>query len=402
MIIEEIAASIIAAAAMAAGGLALRKRRVLTMRYRAMMNRFFYSERIVNELMFSSDRTEPSNDAFIRYRDIAEGNLYPGLGIEVPVRHGKETKTFLLPYAEIVNFIDRPQSRITIVRPDHIPQRYPADALTARTRPALNAYLNRPAKRAQTYNDHILCMKSLRAKGPDTYSCELTQSDFLDVVRTNLTLDHPLEGGFRETLRGMDAARAEGKLPLLEDSLLMNFIGVSAVWCMDRGSGAPEERFRYYLKCRQSGMSVYSGMLGTASGYANPPAGDRFDSDDLMQFMRSEMLREFDEETGYGSYARSKGYSLEDERYIKVIPLALTREFARGGCPQFFFLIVTPYIGDREFAGYFKQSIDGRNEFRDDLLSNRSAHPLSPETFANLLYARRYVQQSEKLGFIRL
>lgn len=105
------------------------------------------------------------------------------------------------------------------------------------------------------------------------------------------------------------------------------------------------------------------------------------------------MKREFFEETGYDRYAAHKGLSLSDERILKVIPLAFTRELARGGTPQFFFLILTPYITDKEFVKYFRQSVDGRNEFRDNTLSNLRNHPLSPETLANLLYAYKYIRK---------
>lgn len=401
----------------AAAGIA-KKRHALRIRYETMMRRFFYSEKTVSELIFSFDDTKIRNDEFIRYRDVADGNVYPGSGIRMTVHRNKEERTFTLPYEEAVDFTLRPHIRIGT--DGDIPVRYPDDGITERTRPGLDAYLKRnPA----TYNDRILCMKYLERTEDGNYRCGLTQSDFLDVVRTNLTLDYPLTGGFRETLRQTDSAQRPGTLPPLAASRMMNFIGVSAVWCMDCGSGSPETRYRYYLKCRQSGMSVYSDMLGTTSGYANPPkpasaetaparkeTGDSagipdtrgLASGDLLAYLCEEMKREFFEETGYDRYAAHKGLSLSDERILKVIPLAFTRELARGGAPQFFFLILTPYITDKEFVKYFRQSVDGRNEFRDDTLSNLRNHPLSPETLANLLYAYKYMAHKEQLDFIRL
>lgn len=231
-----------------------------------MMRRFFHSEKTVSELIFSFDDTKIRNDEFIRYRDVIDGNLYPGTDIRMTVHRNKEQRTFTLPYEEVVDFTLRPH---TGIRTDgDIPVRYPDDGITECTRPGLDAYLKRnPA----TYNDRILCMRYLERTEEDGYRCGLTQSDFLDVVRTNLTLDYPLKGSFRETLRQTDSAQRPGTLPSLAASRMMNFIGVSAVWCMDCGSGSFETRYRYYLKCRQTGMSVYSDMLGTTSGYANPP-----------------------------------------------------------------------------------------------------------------------------------
>ena len=389
-----------------------KKRHALRIRYETMMRRFFHSEKTVSELIFSFDDTKIRNDEFIRYRDVIDGKLYPGTDIRMTVHRNKEQRTFTLPYEEVVDFTLRPHTGIRTN--GDIPVRYPDDGITECTRPGLDAYLKRnPA----TYNDRILCMRYLERTEEDGYRCGLTQSDFLDVVRTNLTLDYPLKGSFRETLRQTDSAQRPGTLPSLAASRMMNFIGVSAVWCMDCGSGSFETRYRYYLKCRQTGMSVYSDMLGTTSGYANPPkfasaetaptcketdssAGipnadtrQGLASGDLLAYLCEEMKREFFEETGYDRYAAHKGLSLSDERILKVIPLAFTRELARGGTPQFFFLILTPYITDKEFVKYFRQSVDGRNEFRDNTLSNLRNHPLSPETLANLLYAYKYIRK---------
>ena len=389
-----------------------KKRHALRIRYETMMRRFFHSEKTVSELIFSFDDTKIRNDEFIRYRDVIDGNLYPGTDIRMTVHRNREQRTFTLPYEEVVDFTLRPHTGIST--DGDIPVRYPDDGITECTRPGLDAYLKRnPA----TYNDRILCMRYLERTEEDGYRCGLTQSDFLDVVRTNLTLDYPLKGSFRETLRQTDSAQRPGTLPSLAASRMMNFIGVSAVWCMDCGSGSFETRYRYYLKCRQTGMSVYSDMLGTTSGYANPPkfasaetaptcketdssAGipnadtrQGLASGDLLAYLCEEMKREFFEETGYDRYAAHKGLSLSNERILKVIPLAFTRELARGGTPQFFFLILTPYITDKEFVKYFRQSVDGRNEFRDNTLSNLRNHPLSPETLANLLYAYKYIRK---------
>ena len=173
-----------------------KKRHALRVRYETMMRRFFHSEKTVSELIFSFDDTKIRNDEFIRYRDVIDGNLYPGTDIRMTVHRNREQRTFTLPYEEVVDFTLRPH---TGIRTDgDIPVRYPDDGITECTRPGLDAYLKRnPA----TYNDRILCMRYLERTEEDGYRCGLTQSDFLAVVRTNLTLDYPLKGSFRERCR---------------------------------------------------------------------------------------------------------------------------------------------------------------------------------------------------------
>ena len=58
-----------------------KKRHALRIRYETMMRRFFHSEKTVSELIFSFDDTKIRNDEFIRYRDVIDGNLYPGTDI---------------------------------------------------------------------------------------------------------------------------------------------------------------------------------------------------------------------------------------------------------------------------------------------------------------------------------
>ena len=91
------------------------------------------------------------------------------------------------------------------------------------------------------------------------------------------------------------------------------------------------------------------------------------------------------------------------EDSVKIIPLAFAREFARGGKPQFFFLIVTPEIPKSEMIRYYKRSLDGFNEFSDSVVKNRLQWlSLSPETRTNFIYAFKYIQKSRKCAFVDL
>lgn len=371
----------------------------LKTRYEAMMRRFFYSERIVKELIFSFNSDKVRDNDFIHYSTVLNGRIYKELGLRFKVKMNNRERVFDLPYTECINFIRHPKTVLRLTDTRQIPVITLDEHLMQDTDSNIKEYMTR---NPNAYNQRILCLKELHQTSTAEYACTIAQTDFTDVVRTKLTLDYPLAGHFGETLRRREMAAAGGGLPALHDSILMNSIGVSAIWCMDSGAQKTSDRYVYYLKCRQAMISVYPDMLGTTSGYVNPPAEGCFTSDNLLEFIKAEMLREFDEETGFKGYADAKGFRIEDEKLVKIIPLALTRELIRGGCPQFFFLIVTPYITDKEFVNYFKKSIDGRNEFRDDNLSNLKSHPLSPETLTNLLYCQQYLQRAENLDFIYL
>lgn len=369
---------------------------------RIVMRRFFYKESIIDDLLYYFKGNRLKDDEFIDYKAVFDGNIYPALGMEVKLQKSRiRIKTFTLPYVECINFIENPNAELRLLNTGDIPQIYPDSHVCGETKGNLAAYLK---KKTDTYNEPILCMKRLKEVDSCRFTCEVGWTYFTEVARTNLTLDYPLEGRFRETLRHRETALAGGGLPSFEESKLMNCIGVSAVWCMDKGHGAPSDRYYYYLKCRKKQISVYYNMMGTPSGYVNPPKPKRLDDPDMMKFLREEILREFDEETGYEAYATSKGFAIRNEDGpVKVIPLALTRELARGGMPQLFFLILTPYITDNEFVNYFKGSRDGKKEFRDSTAANRWSHPLSPEVFTNLIYAYKWMQRDYNNGeFIKV
>ena len=85
-----------------------------------------------------------------------------------------------------------------------------------------------------------------------------------------------------------------------------------------------------------------------------------------------------------------------------MIPLAFTRELARGGKPQFFFAINTPYVDEKHVAECFEMSFNGKEEFYNDLRSRFVMYKLSPETLTNLLLTYKYLQRKQKLDYIDL
>ncbi len=363
-----------------------------------MKQRFFYDKSLVCDYIFDYDGSKIRNDKFIHYDDVVNGGMYDGIDkVCVELRRKGQTKTVVLPYVECVDFTKAPDTRIDFVSV-YFRERTMNNSLKELTEKNLSLF----KERASRYDDNeLLCMHGFKMLSPGRYEADVETMTFEGAVRTNLTLDHPLPGLCCGTLRDRELAGSGGGLPSLEDSELMNNIGVSAVWCLDKGDKADGDRYRFYMKCRQKRLSVFNGMMGTVSGYVDAPCHVPVDRD-MMAYLKEEIKREFYEETGYKKYAQECRLSLDDEANVRVIPLAFVRELMRGGLPQFFFLIVTNDIAEKKFAPYFLESLDGKNEFRSSQASDRTLHPLSPETLANLLYALRYFQRNENLPFIRL
>lgn len=363
-----------------------------------MKQRFFYDKSLVCDYIFDYDGSKICNDRFIHYGDVVNGGMYDGVNkVRVELRRKGQTKTLDLPYVECVDFTKTPDAHIDFASV-YFQERTLNNSLKDLTENNLNIF----KKEANRYdNNELLCMHGFKMVSPGRYEADVKTMTFEGAARTNLTLDHPLTGLCRGTLRDRELAGSGGGLPSLEDSELMNNIGVSAVWCLDKGDEADGDRYRFYMKCRQKKLSVFNGMMGTVSGYVDAPRHIPADRD-MMAYLKEEIKREFYEETGYNNYAHACRLSLDKELNMRVIPLAFVRELMRGGLPQFFFLIVTNDIREKEFAPYFLESQDGKMEFRSSQVSDRTPHPLSPETHANLLYALRYFQRNENLPFIRL
>ena len=217
-----------------------------------------------------------------------------------------------------------------------------------------------------TTDGSILRIKSLEKTYDLRWKCKLQRSTYLKQVRTNLTLDLPLSGRHEETLRALDVGE-NGELREFESSIMVNSLGVSAiVYYRDEKSG---ER-NIFLKPRKGnrkktekntykGTGVFQNMLGTVSGVVQMPRGQGIDN--LVSYATSEILREFSRETGIE----------EGENPIQqIVPLAFVRELARGGKPQFFFLIEINQLSNKQFSNMFKKSMEGLEEFEDEIVKN--------------------------------
>lgn len=191
---------------------------------------------------------------------------------------------------------------------------------------------------------------------------------FSDGVKSNYAMDGP--GELRETLRREYGA----KLPPLGDPRLSNGIGTTVVvW---DAAGKP------YLPRRAPGQAVFSG------GFHCTASGETLwtDAADFDGLFTQNICRELEEEVGI---ARA------DLEWIR--PVALCREFLRGGKPQLFFAARTALSPEaltvRRRAAIAAQIAQGRPEILDEVLEEVNPETLKQctmECTANLALAKSY------------
>lgn len=309
--------------------------------------------------------------------------------------HGE--RTILIPYLEMVNFIQHPDAQIHI-EPQTITKEFDLSAdLKIATDPALADVLSR---KPNTTDDPHPRMASFEKVGDNEYCCSFEKTTYYKQIRTNLTMDYPLDvpGVGEKTMRELEMKKIVGthsrRLPSLSDSGLANVVGVSAIWCMGKAG-----KRKYYLLPRKLNVGVYENMLGMPSGDIECPRGNKFPNDSLVDFLKWEIAREFAEETGIADTERDpKAYSkpLDESKInhytkLNIIPLAFLREMLRGGKPQMFFLICTDVISDKELQKCFRASM-GKLEFSNGFFTNAK---LSTEVACNYLYAQAYLQHCD-------
>ena len=172
---------------------------------------------------------------------------------------------------------------------------------------------------------------------------------YSDGIRSNYAMDG--ERGLRDVFRTEYGCR----LPPLGDTRLSNGIGTTIVVFDNHG--------KPYLPRRAPKQSVFpAGFHCTASGEAVwRDEGEMFESN---------ICRELEEEVGL---------TRADLEWIR--PLALCREFLRGGKPQIFFAAGTGLsaeeLGVRRRAAIAQQLARGRQEILDEVLRE-----LTPEAMA--------------------
>jgi hypothetical protein len=190
---------------------------------------------------------------------------------------------------------------------------------------------------------------------------------YSDGIKSNYAMDGTGMdggGGLREVLR----AEFGSRLPPLEDARLSNAIGTAIV--VFDGQGLP------YLPRRAAGQSVFPGGFHcTASG--ETVWRDTLHFDELFT---AHICRELEEEVGLRTC---------DLAWIR--PVALCREFLRGGKPQFFFaartLLAAEELTLRRRAAIVRQIAAGRQEILDEAAREVPPELCTLECLANLALA---------------
>ncbi|MDE5694576.1 MAG: hypothetical protein K2H77_01150, partial [Alistipes sp.] len=365
------------------------------------LKKFFFPQSLLNDLLGIHDYKHLSHDKFINYQKGLSEELYEKEIMRIKIRYDGEIRTNSLPYKEIINYTNRCDEKNdgNLIKLDpafgNTNFHLPAELLDATDQILYDFKQDRPG----TKDNPAIGIHLLEPTGGGGYKCQLKKLTYFDAVRTNQTLDTPLDlpnHMHHTTIRDRDARRDTFLNPFSK-SILANQIGVSAVWYMHCPGEHHKERLQFFLKGRKSKLGVFTKMMGTISGMAQPPKDGFSNFKYLEEYATSEMLRIFSQTTNIGKYLEDHAYSKQE---LRITKLAFTRELMRGGLPQFFFLIKTPYISSKDFSKCFKDSPANRNKYR--VRPNILTPNMSPETVANFLFAFRHLQRNRHLDYIDL
>jgi len=163
----------------------------------------------------------------------------------------------------------------------------------------------------------------------DTKTITIQPATYFDQVGTNLSIDWAsglIDDDNASTIRNTIESNENGMLPRLKNSILANTLGVAVVLIN-------KETKEVLIPIRGSEQAIMSDGKGkfhcSASGVFElddfPIKGEKLTFDIFMQGMKKEIKEEI---------------GLSTDSY-KLIPLAFTRELARGGKPQLFFIAET-------------------------------------------------------------
>lgn len=358
--------------------------------------KFFFSQRLLRKLLVLHDYEHLPHDKFIDYQKGLCEEFYGNEIVQVRIRYNGRIETKSLPYKEIINYTQAPNTSIRLIRPLWKPKFQLPAKLHAATDQILEDFRQ---DRPGTEDNPAIGIHSLDPDGKGGYKCQLKKLTYFDAVRTNQTLDTPLDIPNRmhhTTVREWDASKDKTLKPFSE-SILANQIGVSAVWYMHCPGEHHKERLQFFLKGRKAKLGIFTKMMGTVSGTAQPPQEGFSDFQYLEKYATNEMLRIFKRSTCIDKYMVDYAYPKQE---LEITKLAFTRELMRGGLPQFFFLIKTPYISNENFSEYYRNSPENRKKYRRR--PNALTPNMSPETVANFLFAFRHLQQNRHLDYIDL
>lgn len=360
----------------------------------------FHSQKEINKILIN-ERTVPFiEDEFIDYSIVQKNGYYPGERRLFNLKIKDKIESVELPYKEIVDFVHKP-STIKLETADFEDKFQLSEALRKKTQPAFEAF---KASRMLKTNDSTVRVRDFSCvttpeDGQCRYVCSLQRASYYDQVHTNLTLDRLFTGIEEDSVRSLDLG-PNNSLIDFSRSIMANTLGVSAIWVMEDGDASSRtKKLKYFLMPRSRKTGVYSGMLSSVGGVVQAPESAQFPTDSFEDYAAAEMRREFVEESGV-DYLVKKGKLSDTD--ISIIPLAFVRDLVRGGKPQFFFLIATPHISDKDLAQAFRHSFNGLEEFNRGTICRIKKMNLSPETMCNLLYAMEWIQRKKKIDFIDL
>jgi 8-oxo-dGTP pyrophosphatase MutT (NUDIX family) len=337
--------------------------------------RFFYCQEFISEILFNRNFDNLPKTEFINYANAFA--YYESDRKKIKIKYGEKVKEVELPYKELVNYIENPDSIINV---DYSNQKLELDPnIISETDVAFNEFIK---KRPKTTDGDILGVKGFKKVKSNIFDIKLVKSSYNNLVRINISLDFPLKNNNFKTLRTEDL-NDKNNLKSFDDSLLINSIGVSTVLTY-RNNG----NFYFYMKPRKGKLGVFNNMLSSVSGVVEPPKNTLTE---LTGFVADEIIRELHEETGLSIDEINKNPQFQ------IIPLAFTRELTRGGKPQFFFMIMIDKVSEKEFKRMFKKS-QGKEEFKDDWVNNIKSYDdfISPEFSTNLIYAYQYIRMAQK------
>ena len=256
---------------------------------------------------------------------------------------------------------------------------------------------DRKARGHMVRDDSVIRLESY-SNNSERAVLQIQKALYSDQVKSNLVMDwdadHALKKSGHKTIRTYLSARHPRKLGPLEESIMANTIGISVVLYYRASAGA----YRPYLPGRARGVAVFDPARPTKVVFhctASAAAEWNETGETFEDIFVKDMYVELEEEVGIVS-----------GEIPVMVPLALCREFLRGGKPQIFFAGVTSLSEDelqtRRRRAIQSQKKKGRLEIVDkqligsdteDFRKKLLSEPLTLEATANLYYAEKFMKQ---------
>jgi hypothetical protein len=254
-------------------------------------------------------------------------------------------------------------------------------------------------QRRMTHDSDVIRLDSV-VREDDALVLNISRTRYSRQVRSNLVLDYTSDDQ-GPTLRKALLDERFGYLPELGDTRLANTVGLAIlVFYKDNGRLTPF----FVPRTREVAIFNMGEWHCTASGAAEWPVDPEQTPESFQAYILDDLYTELREEVG-----------LVGEDLNNILPLALCREFARGGKPQMFFIGFT----DLSHAELVERMENARkttlprtepNEvyrmpfFRfptqfpdaESIARSFEGSGFTSEAAANLFYAVRFLQAAEK------